>query len=329
MSFAKNAFYSATRLVPLPILQNNQLLLPYHHLVSDKDVPHIKHLYPFKGIKAFEKDLDYLGKHFTPVTLQQVINAIKNGQTLPQRAFLLTFDDGLREVTENIAPLLYKKGIPAAFFLNNAFIDNKTLFYKFKISLITEALQTQTFSPATLTTVTHILEKNALNDVKGIKYNNRGIADEIGETLGLSFDNYLNTAKPFMTTEEMKQLVAQGFALGGHSIDHPYYEYLTIEEQLHQTRTSVNYVKEHFNLDYSAFAFPHTDAGVSRSFFDTALKEIDVIFGTANHKRDISPRILHRFNCERPGIAIDESVKGILLYNKIQQLRNKNFIYRK
>ena len=45
-------------------------------------------------------------------------------------------DDGLSGCHRYIAPLLRKKGIPASFFLNNRFIDNKSLFYRYKASLL-------------------------------------------------------------------------------------------------------------------------------------------------------------------------------------------------
>ena len=338
MSFAKNAFYSAVQLLPLRMLQNKHaggLLLPYEHLVSDKDVPHIKHLYPFKGIQAFIQDLDYLLKHFKPVTLQDVISSLKSGQALPARSFLLTFDDGLREVTETIAPLLIKKGIPAAFFLNSAFIDNKTLYYKFKVSLMVESLKTGNHSTATLSKLAEIMGasgKDALIDaIKAISYNNKELADTAGIILGLSFEDFLREQRPFMTLDEIATLVKQGFAIGGHSVDHPYYHQLTLEEQLAQTRESVNFLTERFNLSYRAFAFPHTDEGISSAFFENILNNkdsLDVIFGTANHKRDISPRILHRFNCERPAIPVYAAVKGILLLNRLDKIRNKEVITR-
>lgn len=334
MSLAKKAFYRAVQLLPMRMLQNRHtggLLLPYQHLVSDKDVPHIKHLYPFKGTRAFEQDLDYLLKYFVPVTLQDVIASLNTGEPLPERSFLLTFDDGLREVPEIIVPLLIKKGVPAAFFLNSAFLDNKVLYYKFKVSLILESLIKGNHSAAVLEKLARLVGADPISGVKKIRYNNRHLAEEAGVVLGLSFEDYLRQQRPFMTLDEVETLVQQGFAIGGHSVDHPYYIELTLEEQLAQTLESVNFLTERFHLSYRAFAFPHTDAGVSRTFFEILLNtlgKLDVILGTANHKQDIYPRILHRFNCERPAIPIDAAVKGILLYNRLDEIRNKKIISR-
>lgn len=337
MSLVKNAFYSAAQLLPLAVLKQRRpgsLLLPYHHLVSDAPVPHIKHLYPWKGTKDFEKDLDYLLRRFRPVTLQDVIQSLRTGQSLPSGSFLLTFDDGLREIKDIVAPMLLRKGAPAAFFLNSAFLDNKNLFYKFKLSLIIEHLQTTHHSKATLDQLYAYLqtdETSIVDAIKKITYATRGQADEVAGILGISFAQYLSEVKPFLTLDEVAVLLQQGFAIGGHSIDHPYYNQLTLEEQLFQTRQSVDFLVQQFKLPYRAFAFPHTDAGVSKIFFNTLLEgpePMDVIFGTGNQRKDFNPKILHRFNCERPSVSINAAVKGILLLNKIQVMTNKDQVIR-
>jgi peptidoglycan/xylan/chitin deacetylase (PgdA/CDA1 family) len=342
MGIAKQIFYKGVRLVNLSLLKGlapQRLLLPYHHLVSDEEVPHIKHLYPYKSVEAFKKDLDYLPRHFKPVSLGDVISGIRNQTPRPEHSFLLTFDDGLREVYETIAPMLYRKGIPAVFFLNSAFVDNKTLFYKFGISLVTEALLRRQHSRATLNALAEALGIRAgagpeeiIKAVKGVTYANRASVEAAAGLLGISFAGYLAEKKPFMTSEEIRQLAGQGFALGGHSVDHPYYTGLTLEEMLRQTTESVDFVVNTFGLDYRAFAFPHSDAGVPGAFFDRFLDRqapgLDVIFGTNNQRREVYPQVLHRFNCERPQTAVESAVKGILALNSVQELRGQSVIRR-
>ncbi|RPD38140.1 polysaccharide deacetylase family protein [Chitinophaga barathri] len=341
MGIAKNLYYKGVRLVNLSLLKSltpQRLLLPYHHLVSDVDVPHIKHLYPYKGLAAFKKDLDYLRKYFKPVTLQDVIGNIRRQTPLPEHSFLLTFDDGLREVHETIAPLLYREGIPAVFFLNSAFVDNKTLFYKFGVSLLTEALLTKQYSAATLKALGETLavpaagKQQLIDAIKSITYANRAMVRAAAAVLEISLEEYLAEKRPFMTSEEISGLAGQGFALGGHSVDHPYYTGLTLEEMIRQTVESVDFVTERFRLDYRAFAFPHSDAGVPQAFFDRLLERqapaLDVMFGTNNQRREIYPQILHRFNCERPSIAVESAVKGILALNSLQEVRGKSVIRR-
>lgn len=338
MQLKKRIFYTLSSACPISLLQKTpaaRLLLPYHHLVSDREVPHIRHLYPYKGTKAFEQDLDYLLKHFRPVNLQDVITAVKENRPLRGNSFLLTFDDGLREVKETIAPMLRRKGVPGVFFLNSAFLDNRSLFYKFKVSLAIETLRKRPLNPAVSEALARSLQaepgENAEAALRRITWRNSTLADKAGEILGLDFEAYLRHERPFMTLDEVGELVKQGFSIGGHSVDHPYYKELSLEEQLEQTFASVNFLIKQFGIGYRVFAFPHTDAGISSTFFEKVLQggeALDLVFGTGNQQRDILPGILHRFNCERPHIGIEESVKGILALNGLKAFTGRNEIKR-
>lgn len=112
------------------------VLLPYSHLVSDQPVPHVENLYSFKGVRAFEKDLDMLLKHFRPLDLMDVLAIHRNEKRNEPPGFLLTFDDGLRQIHEVVAPILKRKGVNAVFFINSGFVGNKQLFHRFKTSLV-------------------------------------------------------------------------------------------------------------------------------------------------------------------------------------------------
>jgi len=140
-NIGKQFFYAASSILPLSFLKKTSqvsTLLPYHHTVSDRELLHIKHLYAFKSISQFKSDLDYLLKNFVPISPEQLVEKVNRDEQKRDNTFLLTFDDGLRECEEIIAPILKEKGVPAIFFINPAFIDNKELFYRFKISLVIE-----------------------------------------------------------------------------------------------------------------------------------------------------------------------------------------------
>lgn len=62
----------------------------------------------------FIAQLDWLhGNGYTPVSVQQVLDARAGKARLPERAVLLTFDDGLRSVYTRVFPLLRAYGYPA------------------------------------------------------------------------------------------------------------------------------------------------------------------------------------------------------------------------
>ena len=96
-----------------------KLIIPYYHVVSDEAVPHISHLYKHKRTRQFIDDLEFLLKHYSPIGLWDLIGWVRGKNNPPPNCFLLTFDDGFREIYDVIAPILSDKGIPATFFINS------------------------------------------------------------------------------------------------------------------------------------------------------------------------------------------------------------------
>ena len=129
--------------VPIPLspaILGTPLVIPYYHMVSDEQVPHVKHLYRYRNIRQFTKDLDFFLSHYEPVTLDDLLQHLNGNRSLPKRCFLLTFDDGFREMYDVVAPILKAKGVPAIFFLTTGFIDNVDMAHHCKLSLLVEHL---------------------------------------------------------------------------------------------------------------------------------------------------------------------------------------------
>lgn len=299
--------------IPLSVyarLSRAPLLLPYYHIISNEQCSHVKHLYPFKTIREFEKDLNFLLKHYLPLDLIEILNCKKHGRPLPEKGFLLTFDDGYREMSDIVAPILLKKGISATFFVNSAFTDNKHLCYLNKASLIAEHLQKNRTSSLN-EKVWRILDTkemefdDAKSGVLSIQYAQRDILDEIAHVLELDFTAYSLTNKPYLTSTQINKLIESGFTIGAHSIDHPLYSILSVDDQVYQTIESIKFVREAFDLNYGVFAFPHSDHNVSLEYFDRVSQSglIDLSFGTAGLMDDSAPNNLQRFSLERPIVA--------------------------
>jgi peptidoglycan/xylan/chitin deacetylase (PgdA/CDA1 family) len=315
----------------------NQLILPLYHLVDDARVPHIAQLYRIKTVREFEKDLDFFLKYYTPIDYLRLQNHILNGEKLPKNAFLLTFDDGLRQFYDIIAPILQRKGIPAICFLNSDFVDNKALFFRYKASLLLDFFAKNKTVETDISILnwqqnTHF-KSNLRTTILGIKFHESEYLDSLARIIGLNFDGYLRETQPYLTSQQITNLQQQGFAFGAHSCDHPQYEYLTLGEQLWQTQECMAALTAQFALAYRAFAFPFTDYGVQKIFFDTVFDTnkpiLDLAFGCAGLKQDTHPQHLQRIAMEQG----DRSAQQILLreyaYYCAKAVLGKNKIQRK
>jgi peptidoglycan/xylan/chitin deacetylase (PgdA/CDA1 family) len=86
----------------------------YHYVrpIAASRHPRIKGL----ELDAFERQLDYLGRHHAFVTAHEVIEAARGNAQLPPNPVLLTFDDGYRDHHVHVFPILVRRGIRGAFF---------------------------------------------------------------------------------------------------------------------------------------------------------------------------------------------------------------------
>jgi peptidoglycan/xylan/chitin deacetylase (PgdA/CDA1 family) len=261
-------------------------IIPYYHIVSDEEVLHVKHLYKYKTIRQFKEDIDFLLMNYTSMGLLDIMKYIKADRPLPKKAFLLTFDDGFREMHEIVAPILLEKGVQAAFFINSAFIDNRQMCYLNKASILAKQYgmnhTLRREEVARIMRINAIQFDDVISGILSIGYHKKQLLDDIAQKLNIDFDDYLSMHKPYLTSGQINHLIEKGFSIGAHSIDHPYYANLSLEAQLEQTITSVKHIRENFKLGYGAFAFPHNDTGVSREFFNRICESgvIDVTFGT-------------------------------------------------
>jgi peptidoglycan/xylan/chitin deacetylase (PgdA/CDA1 family) len=96
------------------------------HDVSDTKSSFTKGLGGTITRKDFEATLRFITRHYTPVTLQDVV-ADSDGRSLPLRPVLVTFDDAYASVSDFAAPLCSKFGVPAVFFVNGMCLDNRQL----------------------------------------------------------------------------------------------------------------------------------------------------------------------------------------------------------
>lgn len=300
-----------------------KLFLPFYHIVSDEDLPHVKHLYPVRSVKQFKADLEFLLKYYKPVGVEELIQWANTGQQIKKNSFFLSFDDGLREMYDIVAPILERKGIPAAFFVNTAFVDNQDLFFRYKASLLIDTMLKEAVNEE------QVFQANRLLT---LKYPSTDILGMLAQAFNLSFEEYLREKRPYMTTEQLHDLKKRGFHIGAHSIDHPLYSGISLHEQLRQTGESLQWLGEKGLSNYNLFAFPFTEHGISKAFFNTIYDKsapiADLSFGTAGLKKDVYPQHYQRFPMEGTLLPAQHLIASEYLYYLLKMPLGKNRIVR-
>jgi peptidoglycan/xylan/chitin deacetylase (PgdA/CDA1 family) len=274
-------------------------------MVSDEAVPHVRHLYRFRSLSEFGADVEFFSKHFAPLALADLVAVLDGRQTLTRPSFHLTFDDGFREMHDIVAPVLRQQGVPATFFLNTAFLDGGGMAHHNVLSLIADRLSQPLPTEARKKVEALAAPFSVSGDVRSgllaITYQDRSVVGALADAVGLDVDQYVAEARPYLSSDQIRGLLSQGFTIGAHSHDHPLYADLTLEQQLAQTRSSLALLEARFGARPRAFAFPHTDRGVAPEFFDQmfAAGRLDVSFGTGGLVRHFHPRNIERVGMEK------------------------------
>ncbi|MDF1696097.1 MAG: polysaccharide deacetylase family protein [Saprospiraceae bacterium] len=257
----------------------------------------------------------------------------KSGDLSP--AFHLTFDDGLKEVYTHIAPLLEEKGIPATFFVNTDFIDNKKLFYRYKIGLLLEEIGRDENNAKALE-ISKIVQQNSKwhldcrSSLLRLNYHDQEFIDELGDALGLDFHQWLQENNPYLTTAQINELIDRGFSFGSHSCDHPRFKNIDFDSQKKQIEHSFDFLKRTFEIKERYFSFPFGDEEVGKNLFDWMEKEANVgfSFGVSGLKDDYTLSHFHRIPMDMCSGQTEKFIKSEYLYFMIKRIFRKNQIHR-
>ena len=313
------------------------LVMPvYHAIAYSEEVPYLQSLYHIFDEYTFEQHIDQLLRHFKPIDLFQLHAYFENG--FPQgNYFFLSFDDGLRSCYHNVAPILKEKGVPATFFLNSSFIDNKQMFHRLKSTHlytelkrrnILEELSPEEIDSSFDTKVTSYKQLRSL--LINLRYPQNQALDTIAEIFGINFTDFLELKQPYMTTTQVKSLLRDGFTIGAHSCDHPEYYLIDQEEQIRQTVTCMKELETQFGINYRTFAFPFTDVGVKASFYSRLFNEhnFDFTFGCSGIKKDEIRTNLHRIPMDVSTMHATPMIKSELAHYILKRLVGKHIYQR-
>lgn len=305
-------------------LTGQEVVFPFYHTVSEEALPHISHLYRVRTTAEFERDLDMLLKEYEPISMTAYLE--QQGRVRGKRGMVLTFDDGLKECHSIIAPLLKKKGIPAVFFLNNRFIDNHGLFYRYKASLIIHQAREDCRVMEKISAFLKIPQEHVEKSIRMIGPRQVSLLAKLAEEAGLDYSAYLRDFSPYMDSEAIKQVLDWGFDIGGHSMDHYNFASLSSREMLDQVRDSIDDLQKRFGISTRYFSFPFTSDGVPGSVINRLLDEntAAVLMGTAGLKRTGRKEYIQRIPMENQHFTALESLQAEYLYYLLKMPLGKN-----
>jgi len=257
-----------------------------YHVISDRPLKHIMHLYSYKSSKSFEADLVYLMKYFNFISYEELLLSRNSlNRKYIKKPAILTFDDGYAECFSIVRPILLKYKIPCIFFLTTDFINNKKMFYRNKISLCIDKIKS--CSEDNLIEIINSLNKDFKQNVqddksfilwlKSLDSNCDAMLDEVCALLGLDIKHILLFNKPYLSFDEIRTLELDGFTIGAHTKMHPRLSSLSEENLKREVIDSCEEIWGITQQKRVPFSFPFGTAYSDFKFLKSFISQYDFI----------------------------------------------------
>ena len=328
MRFAIYPLARRCHLKRLISLSGQYSVFPFYHAIAEQQPAHLAHVYRVRTLKEFEQDLDQLLIEFEPLSLGDYLRHAGEGKSKVKgkRTMVLSFDDGLIECHQHIVPLLKRKGIPAVFFLNNKFIDNKGLFYRYKASLLIHQVREDCRAMERVSEFLKIKSEQVEKSLLMIGFDQRALLDTLALKAELDFSMYLNHSPVYLSSDEVKDLLRWGFDIGGHSSEHMDFTLLDAPEMVVQIKESIDDLQQRFGIESRYFSFPFTSNGVPRQAIERILNEgiAEVLLGTAGLKKTGQPGFIQRIPMEGFRKPAEDALKAEYLYYLLKKPLGRN-----
>jgi peptidoglycan/xylan/chitin deacetylase (PgdA/CDA1 family) len=196
------------------------------HDVSDRESPFTKGLGGTITRKNFEVALRFITRHYTPVSLQDVL-ADSDSRALPPRPMLVTFDDAYASVSEFAAPLCSKFGVPAVFFVNGSCLDNRQLALDNLVCYVANVCGLDTINAAAhVVSGTKEIELGSMTEVfarflPSISLSARKVfRDGLLQFARINDGELAENAGLYLSSRQLREMAAHNFEIGDHTYTH-------------------------------------------------------------------------------------------------------------
>lgn len=111
-----NLLVRANAFAPFRFLNRSKLLVLMYHRFSEQEE------FGKTSRRTFETQLRYLTRHYKVISLNEAVTRLRESTKLPQRAAVITIDDGYRDSYDIAFPVLTELGLPATIYLVTEFV---------------------------------------------------------------------------------------------------------------------------------------------------------------------------------------------------------------
>ena len=216
------------------------------------------------SLAAFEEQVRYFSKNFTTISMNALIDCLRNKRPFPQNALVLTFDDGYAD-NYDAARILHKYGLTGLFYITAGCIESEENFWIAEVrhllghtqhpqvclslphEIYTASLNTQAERVAAMDRLTYLLKTVDVSCREELRVRLRTQLDDVA-----SFPHDL-----MLTWGHLKDMVAMGMEIGAHTMTHANLPSAQPDEAWFEIAESRTTLEKRLGIKVSHFAYPN------------------------------------------------------------------------
>jgi peptidoglycan/xylan/chitin deacetylase (PgdA/CDA1 family) len=209
---------------------------------------------------AFDRQMQYLARHYNVVSATRVLDALHGGPHLPPRSVLITFDDAYADFAEVAWPILRRYGLPATLFVPTAYPDDpgrefwwdrlhRVISSTRREELVGTPLGRLDLQPARRPGSMRVLQRwlQSLPHTDTLHW-----VDMVCRELGMT---EIRPA-PVLKWDELRRLAADGVALAPHTRTHARLDRMSLDAAAAEIRGSRDDLEREVGTSAPMFAYP-------------------------------------------------------------------------
>ncbi|NHZ72831.1 MAG: polysaccharide deacetylase family protein [Aquificales bacterium] len=220
---------------------------------------------------TFASQMDFVGRHFHVVSLDDVLDWLDEQRPLPPNPLLITFDDGYRDNLQYAFPVLQQHGFPAIIYLATNYIGEKKPFFwdltaycfyhTAKDTAVLPLVGSQHWSDesgrtAVMDNRTAVMD-NWLNNLKKLPNHEKETAvQQLPQALDVTISDDA-FADLCLTWEQVRAMSQSSITFGAHTQNHPILTRISLEEARDEITGSKARITDETGRDVVSFAYPN------------------------------------------------------------------------
>ncbi len=239
--------------------RNALTIVLYHGVDERRDLGIYNYRGKFISPEAFDRQLAYFKKKYTVLPLDEAVDMLRTGTSLPPYTLIITFDDGYHNNFTHALPLLKKYNLPATIFITTNFVEKHEPLWVDRLEYVvskgaigTTREEKVAFDRKTRERLKKLSHTERLRELADIE-------KEYGVQLA-DFDGERAVYAP-LSWEDIAEMGRHAIMFGAHTKSHPILNTLSPEEQRAEIEESLTLLQRRCSAVSSVFAYPNGQTG--------------------------------------------------------------------